>query len=509
MAMPRAANARPHWSGTRLRTLVVAATAAGLVVRAACIAVAPLNSYGPDHRAFMAWSAYAYEHGPLALYDCPPAQPVIARVRHPPTGEVRQRITWFPRTYNYPPATAMIYWLLGALWAQLDSEVVTLPVPDALRERVPVAVVSSRVIETPTARLVHALPSAAADFALAWGVARLAATLVGGAGAATAGAFAYAVTVLAPPVFLDSAFWNQNDSWVTCLMVWTVVALMRERLVLAGVLLGLGAMIKPQTILLGPVLVYALLSRRYQLQGAWRRALALWRTAVAALVTGLAIAAPFMLVDADHPDGAWRWFARSYSETLGGAGFARTTVNALNVWWLDYAASGWAPEALQARGSLFGITKDRFGFLATAATIALAWWAGARRWRWMTSSWPAVAYLVMLAVFTLSTRVVERYIYYCIPFLIALAVWHPRRWVPPLVAIAVVGTCEMVGFLWLPPSSALARVGSVLLAGMTVAALVYSLVAIWWPPVRESGVGYRVSQDVPRPPTPATRHPIS
>jgi hypothetical protein len=443
-----------------------------------------MSSYAPDHRAFMAWSAYAYEHGPLALYDCPPAQPVIERARHPSTGEVRQRITWFPRTYNYPPGTAVIYWLLGALWARLDAEVVTLPVPEALRERVPVAVVSSRVIETPTARLVHALPSVAADFALAWGVARLAAMLVGGAGAAAAAALAYAVTVLAPPLFLDSAFWNQNDSWVTCLMVWTVVALMRERLVPAGVLLGFAAMIKPQTILLAPLLVYAVLSRRYQPLGSWARALALWRTAVAALVTGLAIAAPFMLADADHPQGAWRWFARSYSETLGGAGFARTTVNALNFWWLDYAANGWSSEALQARSSLFGMTKDRFGFLATAAAIALTWWAGARRWQWMISSWPAVAYLAMLAVFTLSTRAVERYIYYCIPFLIALAAWHPRRWVPPLAAIAVVGTVEMVGFLWLPPSNSLAHIASVLLAAATVGALLYSLVAVWWRPDR-------------------------
>ena len=32
---------------------------------------------------------------------------------------------------------------------------------------------------------------------------------------------AFAVALLAPPIFLDSAFWNQTDSWISAALVWT------------------------------------------------------------------------------------------------------------------------------------------------------------------------------------------------------------------------------------------------------------------------------------------------
>ena len=57
------------------------------------------------------------------------------------------------------------------------------------------------------------------------------------------------------------------------------------------------------------------------------------------------------------------------------------------------------------------------------------------------------AYLITLAAFVLPTGVHERYIYYCIPLAIALAV-HNRLWIAPLLALLIVGTAEMLSYKW-------------------------------------------------------------
>jgi len=239
------------------------------------------------------------------------------------------------------------------------------------------------------------------------------------------------------------------------------VFLMRGRLVVAGVLYGAGLLTKPQAILLVPVLVYVFCALRFMPGGSWRRALGLWKTGAAAVAVVAFVAAPFMISDAHDaasPDGALRWLKRSYLGTIGAERYDRTTLNAFNIWWLDLLARGLPPRdraaqvdffttLLDPQQKLLGISKALLGRLLLAGGILLAGLLCARRWHWTPESWPVCAFLVMLATFVLPTRVHERYIYYCIPFLIALAA-HSARWVPPLPALLLVGTLEMTSFRW-------------------------------------------------------------
>jgi len=461
------------------------ATLVGLALRIGAVFFAPVHSYLPDHLDNMAWGDWAWQHGPWNIYDVPQNQPILMygpRPRQLPGPVVRVA----PHACNYPPAAAYLFWLKGAAWNLLGEDRTALPVPERLIGIVPpgVSEVSSRLTNTTVARFADALPSLLFDFLMAWGIAWLVRALRLERPSDLAAAAAYAVAVVAPPIFLDSAFWNQADAWIGCLLVWTLYFLLRERFAWAGVLYGAALMTKAQAILLAPVLAYIFFALRFMPRGSWRRALGLLRMAAAAAVVAAFLALPFTIVDArkDNGEGAFRWFQRSYVSTLTAEDYNRTTMNAFNIWWLDYLSQGPPRGRQQQFGefidpsrTLLGIRKDRLGLGLLAASIVVTWVLCARRWRWAPESWLACAYLVLFASFLLPTKVHERYIYFCIPFLIALAV-HSPRWLPALAALLIVGTFEMTSFRWAGEFDY--RNETLALALLAVLAFVYSLVLL-------------------------------
>ena len=466
--------------------LIAVAVGLGLAARLWAIAVAPQTAYLYDHLSNMGWGTYAVEHGPWRMYDLPAGQPLVVRKQAQRSGEFRNTIGFNAHACNYPPLSVYFFWIQGLIWHGLDSEIVTLQPP-----------VSSRVIDTRVSRLADAFPGIVFDFFLAWGVMCLVRQLHGTRRSPILESIAFSITILAPPIFLDSAFWNQADSWIACMLVWTLVHLMRGRLILSGVLFGLALVTKPQAVLFGPVLVYVFFSLRFMNGGTWRRALELWKPAVVAVLVALFIATPFMIADAgrdSNPDGAWRWFKRSYIGTLGAESYQRTTLNAFNFWWLDKLSQGMPPTELSRQREFFqksespnkkllGLRKGTLGKLMLGLSIVGAWLLCGRKWRWERVSWPVCGFLVMLAAFALPISVHERYVYYCIPFLIALACWE-KKWIVPLLALLAVGTFEMTSYRWVSPPKLYgpddwARTFSALLAVLTVLSLVYSYLVLF------------------------------
>lgn len=464
-----------------LRNLIPAIVLAGGLIlgtfaRAISLEYAPQYGYLPDHVSFMGWSEYAFQNGPWRLYDLAAGQTLA--VRMPEAGGGGTAV-WYPNRHacNYPPLSAYVFWFQGATWSLMDPQVV--PVPNETGR-------DTRVINTRASRVAGAMPSMFADLLLAWGTACLVGAMLPQASAVRR-SLAFSMTFLAPPVFLDSAFWNQADAWIAALMVWFLVLLIGARWVWAGVLLGAALMTKPQAILLAPLLVFVLLALRFMPAGSWRRSASLVKTAVAALITILVIAAPCMLHDAgaaNNPAGAWRWLARSYVETIGSDLYNRTTLNAFNIWWIDLVLQRPAGPAEWRRAwdpsvPLLGLAKSTWGGLLLATSLMLGAWSCAKRWRWTHASWVIFAAVCLLAAFALPTKVHERYVYFCIPPLIALACFR-AAWLPPLLGMVVVGTFEMVSFRWLAgimddPAHPTRNI-SLGLALITVASLSYSLI---------------------------------
>lgn len=469
----------------RCRLAILATIVIGLLVRAGLLSAAPQYGFLSDHLDFMVWSAWAYERGATRMYDLPQNQ--LTNTRLPLSMSPDAQTTPYPslNRCNYPPLSVYLFWIQGWAWQAIDGDVVSVPVAGGIAkfagfdgERF-----DSRVANTLTARSVNALVPILSDFLMAWGVLMLVRSLRRSEPLGPPEVIAFALTVLAPPVVLNSAFWTQMDSCLASMMVWCVYLVLTRRYALAGVCLGAALMIKPQAILLFPVLAYAFLAAIYVNGGSLRRAFGMWPIVPAAAATVVLVAAPFAIVDGGVSGVGWmRWFERSYAVPILEQ-FPYTTVRAFNVWWLDFLAHGQSAAALNTESTLLGMTKGHLGLalLAAAATGGAA--ACARRWRWERMSVAACAFVVMFAAFVFPTRVHERYVYYSIPFLIACSCVFPR-WLPLVAALFVVGGFEMTWHMWLaaanaaldaPAGSAGAAAWSGMLAVLVLASFLYAL----------------------------------
>lgn len=482
---PASRQFRPDDKPRFRRAAWLAVVVGGLSVRLAAIGLAPQHGFLYDHVDYMAWSDWAVEHGPTGLYDFPAHH--LVNVRFPASETSVVTVEPYPahNRCDYPPLSGYVFWAQGLAWRVIDREAQSLPVGPSLGRYAEFRgkLATSRVINTVKARAVNAAVPILADFLLAWGVLRLVVALRNGSRPGRPELAAFAITLLAPPVFLNSSFWTQMDSCVTCALVWCVYLLVKGRFGWAGVCYGAGLMVKAQAILLVPVLVFVFLARALQRGSSWRQAAPMWKTLASMVMTVAVIAAPYAVADRDHAEGGWlRWFERSYVGPIGKQ-YPYTTMKAFNIWWLDFLMQKQAPTALNpASPTLGGISKQTAGQALFAIAVIISAGLCAWRWRWAPEAWTALAFLVLFGAFVWPTRVHERYFYYCLPFLIAMAVAY-RRWISVLVAMLLIGTFEVTWFLWLAPSTAApdapaqspnATVWSLLLSLLTLASFLYA-----------------------------------
>ena len=473
--------------------IIVGATVLGLAARLFALTYAPRYSYSNDHADFMAWSLEAYENGPTNIYkrvNRPRrGQPWLINYRtFLPNSKYIDGPRAIPHPCNYPPLSTYVFWAQGGLWRALAEDNVTTELRSAgqhmiLRRngpegnaQIPISpqdaralqfwpdeVVRGPIANTFIARLVGALPSVIFDFLLAWGVGAVVRRLSGHPHWCKRSAIAFGLTLLAPPIILDSAFWNQADSWIAALLVWCLYFLIARRWIIAGLVFGAALLVKPQAILLGPVLVFILAAQRLRAGGAWRGLVGPVVMGVVSLIAAFVFSLPHTIAGigynteveaagtfgaATEPRHISSWFDIVYGDLVFGESYPRTTFNAFNVWWFHFLGNYRNATAIDPTApAVAGLSKDTLGKCMLGGCIVLAWWLAGRKWRWSEHAWLAVAAIVTLAAFALPTRVHERYIYLCIPFFIALAALRPI-WSLPLICLLIVGTFEMTAFGW-------------------------------------------------------------
>jgi hypothetical protein len=458
----------------------------GLAARAGLVYLAPDYAYLNDHVDFMVWSEWARRDGPATLYHLPGR--TLVNTRLPRYMSQGGEITPYPafNAYNYPPLAGYLMWLQGWAWSSTGPEVETRTVRPAIARLagIPGGHLTSPVVNTVATRAINAALPAIADYLMAWGILRLVRRLRGHTGWADLAGFG--LVVLGPPFILDSAFWTQLDAVPACLLVWALYFLSAERCLAAGVCFGAALMIKAQALLFVPTLGFIFLG--LWMSRGWRQALRLWRMVAAAVVVVLVAAIPAALADRGEPQGgSLRWIDRAYVYPITKQ-FPLTSLKAFNVWWLDYLSHGQSVAALRADSLVLGgLTRDRVGQVLALAALLAAAAVCARRWRWERAGWPAFTFLALLALFTFPTRVHERYIYFCLPFLVLAAVTY-RPWWPVVAGLFVVGSFEMTWCLWLanptvgdaaPAQSGDAALISLVLSFVTVASFAYALVIAW------------------------------
>lgn len=422
-------------------TTVLVAGVIGLAARISLIAISPTHNAPWDHHEYVRWGNQTLSTGVLSIYSSPPPE---GDAYLPDKGQVtihhREQYVC-----NYPPLAAYLFACQARLHRAFDELL------ERFRSSRSVQVAGSSLGESATkrddkielvlvsntrrARVAYSLAGILSDLLIAMGCLAIVRTL----GSARRGQLAFAVAFLLPPLMLDTCFWGQTDSWVLAPAVWMVWAMMRRRWMWAGFCWGTALALKTQGVLLAPIWVFAWLLNIPRGSATGRRRQGL--QVVAGVLVGLAwlntLAIPFWLSSGSA------WLHNSFVRNLDDES-PHTTLKAFNLWYVDLLVT----EEPDSRARLLGLPKDTWGrIMAVVALIA----AGCFAWR--RSGDDPVRILLfgglwLLLVVTVATRVHERYLLLCLPFLMCAAfVWRPF-WIGflPLLAVA---TLQVTVYQWM------------------------------------------------------------
>lgn len=257
---------------------------------------------------------------------------------------------------------------------------------------------------------------------------------------------------LHPVVLYTGVYWGQQDALVTAFALGAVWVALRGRPALAAGLLVAGATLKPQPMLIAPVLAWVIVRR-----SGWGGALRAVAAGGVVLVLGHGY---FVLTgNLDAIAGIYRDAALAPQ---------RLTFSAYNLWW-PLARDG----SLTARDTALtlGALSISYGDLAMTLTLLAAGVTLAGLWRRDddTGVLLACGYFI-IAFFTLASGVHERYNVPALTFLVPAVVLE-RRWMLPVLALSLTATANAALTLpfqrlypqgnpaWLPLAVAVANVG--------------------------------------------------
>lgn len=240
-----------------------------------------------------------------------------------------------------------------------------------------------------------------------------------------------------PGVIATSAFWGQFDSAWTACVVLSAYLLKRSRFSLAWSVFALGMLIKPQVIVLAPVLgMFTLLLR------GWRGVL---RGGLAMSLTFALILLPFVV------GSGLQETLRPFQSSVGR--FPFLTLNALNLWLIFTASTGLSLEApdypmLPDNVPLSGLlTGYQIGLLLLGLyTLLVVIMVIRQRNRERVFVWTGALYL---AFFMLATQMHERYVYPA-AILALFAIAEDRRMVWVAVPLAVTFSYNIIAITSMP-----------------------------------------------------------
>lgn len=269
--------------------------------------------------------------------------------------------------------------------------------------------------------LVMAIPPMVCDLALAVVIWKIGQKHLGQRQALWLAAFG----AFCPALLYDTGVWKQVDGVICLFLVLTFWLLEEKKFLLAAFTYGLGLALKPQALLLGPVLALCFLSPLVPAKGQRLTGSAIKKTVTqgvagvaAALFPVLATALPFTNLASLPTFIIDKYFSTTKSYAYG-------SVNAFNL--MSLLGGNWAPQEDRIRFLPFLSWQGLGVALLTLATLAMAALAviSIRKGKFSPL---LLAAFYEAAVFTLSHRMHERYLLAGLMLLLAaVAIW-PDRW---------------------------------------------------------------------------------
>jgi dolichyl-phosphate-mannose-protein mannosyltransferase len=210
---------------------------------------------------------------------------------------------------------------------------------------------------------------------------------------------------LSPAILINSAAWGQVDSFF---MLWILISLRyleKWKLEKASALYAFAILVKPQALLLGPIFLVALVKRR-----SWP---VFGRSVLYGLLVLAVLSFPFLIYKGPF------YLFELYFGTL--ASYSYASLNAYNLMAL-FGGNFVSTSSALALG-----TYKQWGvillFLVYAYAVWLLW-----RSRKKEGAYSLIALFLFAAVFIVSTKMHERYLFYALPLALLCFLYFQKRW---------------------------------------------------------------------------------
>lgn len=239
-----------------------------------------------------------------------------------------------------------------------------------------------------------------------------------------------AVIALHPASVYDAAVWAQIDAATALTMLLSIFLVVRKMPVAAGVVWGIGFVLKPQPIVIAPLLAVLAFDR-----GDWR---ALLRLSAGGLVAGILMTLPWVLHgDLRSIGGVYKGLANADQGRLSG--------NAWNFWWFLDVSGDYGPNDRIVSGLPGTYNMAGTLLMGLAGLLALAYaWAKQNLMRALV----AAAYIVF-AFWMFPTSSHDRYLYPLLALLLPVIAVE-RRWVWLYIPLSITFTINLIASS--PPS---------------------------------------------------------
>lgn len=342
------------WKTGRERCIPAAVFVLAFLVR--ILAAAWYKGHEMDMNCFLAWGDMVYEDGFAGFY--------------------------FSDVFtDYPPGYIYILYVTG--W---------------LRSVLGISVQSTLSI------VMTKIPAILADLATGWLVYRTALKKFTGKGAL----WLSSAYLFCPAVFLDSGVWGQTDGVFTFFVALMIFLLTEKRLIPSYFVFALAVLIKPQSLMFGPVLLFGIIDQVVLDNFSGKRFLKNLGFGLLAIGMLVLLMMPFDLGAA----------VSQYGDTLGSYEYA--SVNAYNFWTL--LGKNWASQY----DVWLGISCRAFGAAAVVLAAAAAAWFHFRCKKAEGCYYFSGAFFIA-CVFTFSVRMHERYLFPAMALLLLAYALRPKK----------------------------------------------------------------------------------